>query len=262
MNDLSTSKPSGLQNTWSSLPWGEFLFLLAVFIFSTPLFRFASPGGGIEIHTTLDMANRLRGGNWMRQVAMISLGAFALFKLLRSKPERFQINGLLGWLILFYLVWAVLSIIWSVDPTFTLKRVGILLLLSLGALYVADRFSFQETIVLVFFICAVATLGGLIISIKYNIFLPFNSRWRFGGNMHPILQGWHCGFLVFSAFALSKTAEKNRAVYLCIAFMAFSLLVFSFRSIFILYSIALPAPSGVNEYDPSIGIIISSPFQS
>ena len=223
MNDLSTSKPSRLQNTWSSLPWGTFLFLLAVFVFSTPLFRVSS--SGVAVDGVIDLANVMSGDSMMRQGALISLGAFALFNLLQSKSGRFQINGLLGWLILFYLVWAVLSIIWSVDPRFTLKRVGILLILSLGALYVADRFSFQEIIALVFFICAVAILGGLVTNFMTHNFLPFNSSWRFGGNMHPIMQGWHLGLLLLSVFALSQKAEKNSAVYLCIAFIAFLLLV-------------------------------------
>ena len=146
MNDLSSSEPSRLQNTWSSLPWGTFLFLLMVFIFASPLFRgaFVHPD---EQQGVIEIMNR---DNLSRILALISLGAFALFNLLRYKTGRFQINGLLGWLILFYLVWATLSIIWSIEPRFTSKRIGILLLLSLGALYVAARFSFQEIITLVF----------------------------------------------------------------------------------------------------------------
>ena len=221
MNNLSTSEPSRLQNTWSSLPWGTFLFLLGVFVFATPLFRGAFESFNDQ-HTMVDIMNR---DNLSRILALISLGAFALFNLLRSKPGRFQINGLLGWLILFYLVLATLSIIWSIDPRFTVKRVGILLLLSLGSLYIADRLSLQETTALVLFISAVGILLGVFFVIQNNIFLPFNRGWRFGGNMHPNAQGWHCGLLLLSAFALSRTAEKNRAVYFGIAFIAFFLLL-------------------------------------
>ena len=203
------------------MPWGTFLFLLGVFVFATPLFR----GAFVSFDDQLTMVDMMNRDNLSRILALISLGAFALFYLLRSKPGRFQINGMLGWLILFYLAWASLSIIWSIDPRFTIKRVGILLFLSLGSLYVADRFSLQETTALVLFICAVGILLGLVFVIANNIFLPFNRGWRFGGNMHPNAQGWHCGLLLLSAFALSKTAEKNRAVYLGIAFIALLLLV-------------------------------------
>ena len=224
MNDLSTSKPSKLHNTWSSLPWGTILFLLAVFVFATPLVRY----GLFSTTEFRDTQEYLRGGGLLnvRIVALISLGAFALFNLSRSKLGRFQINGLLGWLILFYLVWAALSITWSIDTRFTLKRVGILLLLSLGALYVAERFSLRETFALVFFICAVTLLGGVVQHLLYlNFIISTFSSYRFGGNMHPIGQGWNCGLLLLSAFALYKTDEKNRAVYLGIAFITFLLLV-------------------------------------
>ena len=224
MNDLSTSKPSKLHNTWSSLPWGTILFLLAVFVFATPLVRY----GLFSTTEFRDTQEYLRGGGLLnvRIVALILLGAFALFNLSRSKLGRFQINGLLGWLILFYLVWAALSITWSIDTRFTLKRVGILLLLSLGALYVAERFSLRETFALVFFICAVTMLGGVVNELSHLKFIIHTFSWyRFGGNMHPIGQGWNCGLLLLSAFALYKTAEKNRAVYLTIAFITFLLLL-------------------------------------
>ena len=227
MNDLSTSKPSRSQNTWSSLPWGTFFFLLAVFALSTPFFRaIGSFGLGIGgIGSGGGAIGQTRSLDEVRIVALISLGAVALFNLLRRKSARFQINGLLGWLILFYLVLAALSITWSIDTLVTIKRVGILLLLSLGALYVADRFSLQETIALVFFICAIAVLVSLIISLRNSAFHPFVGSWRFSGKMHPILQGWHCGLLLLSAFVFYKTADKNRAVYLGIAFIAFILLI-------------------------------------
>jgi O-antigen ligase len=224
MNNLSTSKPSRSQNTWSSLPWGIFIFLLAVFVFSTPLYRNIS-FSGISLDDTLAVSNIMAKDNWTRIIALIALGAFALFNLLRYKPGRFQISGLLGWLILFYLVWVSLSIIWSIDPRFTAKRVVILLFLSLGALYVAARFSFQETIALIFFICAVAVLGGFVTDLRTHNFFPFYGWWRFGGNLPPILQGWHCGLLVLSSLALAKTAEQNRSVYIGIAFIAFLFLI-------------------------------------
>ena len=124
-----------------------------IFVYSTPLWFFNwGLGTATSLVDSAGVSDVLGQDNWMRIIALIALGAFALFNLLRSKPGRLQINGLLGWLILFYLVWVVLSIIWSLDPRFTLKRVGILILLSLGALYVAERLSLQETIALVFFI--------------------------------------------------------------------------------------------------------------
>ena len=225
MNDLSTSQPSGAQNTWSSLPWGTFLFLLAVFIFSSPLWNFSSfKFSDVGFDDARGVAQHMHKDNLMRIFALFFLGVFALFNLLKYKTRRFQINGL-GWLILLYLVLCVLSIIWSVDPRFTLKRVFILLLLSLGALYVAYLFSLQETKALILFICGAGVSIGLVAAFMYNDFLPFVGKWRFGNNMHPIQQGWHLGLLLLSALAFANTDKQNRNIYIGIVIIAFLLLI-------------------------------------
>jgi O-antigen ligase len=224
MNNLSTAKPSQLQNRWRSLPWGTVLFIAAVFVYATPIINFNL--ATINATDAVDaVTQKLSGGNIGRQIALIALGAFALVGLLRRKEKRFQINGILGWLILFYLGWAVLSIMWSIDPRFTIKRVGILVMLSVGALYVADRFSLQETIALVYFINAIYFFSAVFLLIKTGYFQPLNPSWRFGFNVHPITQGWQLGLLILASFALAKTAEKKRVVYYGIALIAFFFLV-------------------------------------
>ena len=225
MNNLSTSKHSRMPNRWLSMPWGTFLFILTVFVFATPvrIFRFGLSMGSIEATDAISMTTDLLGrDNLERQMALILLGAFALISLVRRRTWlRFQNNGMLGWFILFYLIWAVLSIMWSIDTRFTLKRVAILVLLSLGALSVADRFSLRQTIALVFFINAIFLLSSIIIVFSNNYFHPFTSTWRFTGNVHPIVQGWQCGLLILASLALSKTTENKRAVYYGIALIAF-----------------------------------------
>ena len=91
MNNLSTSKPSKLQNIWSSMPWGRFMFLLAVFVFSSPLYRNIS-FSGIAIDDAAAVVNVMHRDNWTRIAALLLLGAFALFNFLSYKPGRFQ-NG-------------------------------------------------------------------------------------------------------------------------------------------------------------------------
>jgi O-antigen ligase len=203
-----------------------FLFLLAVFVFSTPLYSFSSFSfGEIALDDSFGQLEVMQRDNWMRIIALVSLGTVALFYFLKFKAERFRINGLLGYLIVFYLAWVAVSIFWSIDPRFTIKRVGITLLLSLGALYAADRISIQETKALVMFICSVSILLGLFNVLRTHSFFPFASWWRFGGNQHPISQAWHCGLLFLSALTLAKTAKQNRAVYIGIAIIALLFLI-------------------------------------
>jgi len=200
------------------------LFIAAVFVIATPILNFNVTT--INASDAVDeVAGHLAGGNLGRQIALITLGAFALLGLVRRKEKRFQINGMLGWFILFYLALAILSILWSIDARFTIKRVGILLMLSLGALYVADRLSLQEIIALVFFTNAAYFMSALFILIATGYFHPLSPSWRFGFNVHPIVQGWQCGLLILSSIALAKTTEKKRVFYYGVALIAFFFLV-------------------------------------
>jgi len=260
MNDLSTLKPSESQINWSSLPWGMFLFLLAVFVFATPLYNFSSfvTRPEIAFDDAIGMVDVMHKDNWLRIIALVSLGTIALFYFLRFKADRFRINGLLGYLILFYLACVAFSIFWSIDARFTIKRVGITSLLSLGALYAADRISLQETKVLVLFICSASIFLGLFIVIRAGYFFPFSSSWRFGGNQHPISQAWHCGLLFLSALTLAKTTKQNRAVYIGIAIIALLFLILTrSRMAFISTMVGSAVYWGLVETERHRGVLLS-----
>lgn len=200
---------------WKKLPWGIFLFLLAVFVFATP-FDFSWPIKVLEGTDEVDAAEaimRMEKGNIGRRIALFLLGVFAVMSLLRRNRNRFGINGLLGWLILFYLIWAIFSTVWSNDMVFTIRRVVILILLSLGALAVAERFSLRDIAALAFFIFAATLLAAIFTEVRANTFQPFNESWRFTGVMHPIPMGWNCGLLALAALALAKADRKGRSLY-------------------------------------------------
>jgi len=222
---LSTPNPSRSQNTWSSLPWVTFLFVLVVFFFASPMWFFGSLVTPADI-ATLDDSPRytevLGRDNWMRIIALTSLGGISILRFLQYEQSRFRINGLLGWLIIFFLSWAALSILWAIDPRYAAKRVVILLLLCFVAFDFASKFSLQEIKALTVFICSVAVLLALIFSISHYYFYPFHSEWRLGGIMHPVALAWHCGILVLFALALAKTAtsKKNRAFFIGIIIIA------------------------------------------
>jgi O-antigen ligase len=257
--NLLTPEHPNSQNIWSSLPWPMFLFLLAVFVLTTPLYIFdfyVRPEFAVD--DVFGVVGVMHRDNWVRIVALIAFGTVSLFYFLRFKKDRFQINGFLGFLIIFYLAWVAFSIFWSIDSRFTIKRVGITLLLSLGAVYAADRISLQETKALVLFICSVSVFLGLFVLLRAHSFFPFESWWRFGGNQHPISQAWHCGLMFLSALALAKTAKQNRAVYIGLAIIAFLFLILTrSRMAFIACFMASAVYMGLVETDRYRGVIFS-----
>ena len=209
------------------LPWLTFLFLLAVFIFSTPFdISYSVKEFGTDTVLELDEAIKsVEKGDLGRRIVLISLGAFALISHLHLKRKQIWINGLLGWLILFYIVWAILSIFWAYTQWLTARRVVILVLLSMGSLAVAERLSLRETAVLTLFICGITLLTSVVAVIAADTFQPFKGSWRFAGVMHPVSQGWNCGLLAIAAFALSRSSARKRAFYFSIALVALLFLV-------------------------------------
>ena len=211
--------------TGARLPWKLFLLLLAVFAVASfdPLMSVdyvARRDKTVEERLQASI-ERTEAGNMARRVALVSLGGIALASLLRRREKNLTVNGLLGFLILFFLGWALLSVFWSYDQALTFRRVVLLGMLCLGALAVAERFSFREITNFVFFTGCVALLVGLVCELVLGTFRPWDPEYRFAGLMNPIFQGAHCGTMAVAALALAHTSERaRRAFYLAAALTA------------------------------------------
>jgi hypothetical protein len=161
---IQSYKLSKLRKKDKIYPWWIYLFLFTVFFIAQPFDLFYSVHFADE-EITSDMTfdagiERNLSGNLTRRFALFSLGAFALVSLLRKTRNRIQINGHLGWLIIFFLAWAFTSLAWAGDGLFlAARRVVILGMLSLGALAIAERFSLEDLIVFAFFSGAMYPFG-------------------------------------------------------------------------------------------------------
>ncbi|MFP7755212.1 O-antigen ligase family protein [Thermodesulfobacteriota bacterium B35] len=201
---------------WRSLPWGLFLFIFAIFFYATPL-DFFWPVEFLQsfnITDATDAASSMAQGNVGRQIALAVLALFSIWSLATNR-NRFRPAGLLAWLMMFFLAWAVFSISWSVNPIFTIKRVAIFGILSLGALALADRLNLQELLVFGICIMFVTMWLGCIAEIRAGTFAPLNEEWRFAGLMHAVAMGWNCGLLILLAIALAR--GRNRMNQLLLA---------------------------------------------
>jgi exopolysaccharide production protein ExoQ len=213
-----------LEKGQTKVPWVAFLCLFTVFFFAQPYDLFRNPESYLNTDPeTVKEKNDMReSGSLGRRIALLSLGTVAACSLLRGKRNRLRINGALGYLILLFLLWSLLSASWSEDALLTFKRLLVLGLLSLGGLAVANRFSLHTVIIFAHFACFISLLMGVFSEIAFGAFHPLQEDYRFGGVMHPNFQGWSCSILIIASVALYRKATRAfiRYQFLSTSFLA------------------------------------------
>lgn len=208
-----------------------FLFtgLFLIFYFSQPYHVFRT-GGSEDYHVTADpdiQIAAMQKGYAGRQICLTILGAVGAAALFRRKGDKLSVRGLHGGLIAFFPAWACLTVFWADDPVLTAKRLGVFILLGLGALAAAKYFTLREIAEFIFVSGAMAAASGLIAAIMTGTFHPFAREYRFGGLMHPNDQGICCGLFLISAIALADLSggARKRHLYHAAALAALLFLV-------------------------------------
>jgi O-antigen ligase len=199
-------------------PWGLSLFLLVIFALAGPFDPSHSQGLGVAgLDETVQLIEK---GSAQRPIALFSLGLFALVALLSKRRSRLRVNGPLGWSLLFFLFLALASPAWAEDSSLTIRRVGVLVLLSLGAVAVAARLSQIRTVALAVCVCSLTLIISLAVEIASGTFSPFDGTWRFSGVLHPVVQGYNCGLLAIASLALAAACPRSRNRFILLALVA------------------------------------------
>jgi exopolysaccharide production protein ExoQ len=212
---------SFLQN--AKVPWIIFILLAAGFFVAKHDLLFSLREdfmGSSEL-----MVRGMVEGNFRSRIVFSLLGLLGALALLRKGQNRLGINGVLGWLILFNLVWAYLSVAWAPDAVFTLRKLGTLSMLCLGALAVCKHFSLRNIILWVFFATASFLLIGFASEIALGTFRPLAPGYRFAGTLHPNQQGINCALLLLTGIAAGRAAKCGRWFSLMCAFVGIVFIV-------------------------------------
>jgi exopolysaccharide production protein ExoQ len=197
-----------------SVPWLVFLVLSVAlfFIVHWPL----------EVQRALDDYNQsqeaivqeVASGSAIRQVVLIVLGVFALVSLVSRRSDRpLRMDSRLGWILVIFTAWALLSLMWSEDPPLTLKRLAILVILSIVAVAMVRRFSLHEIVLWTFYNMALFLVVAIVVEVSAGAFQPFASGYRFSGTQHPNGEGIECGILLLSALAAGRVEKRHRWIF-------------------------------------------------
>lgn len=168
------------------------------------------------------VANSLDQGTVRPRIALFSLGVISLFIIWRSRSRPLRFKSPLGYLFIAFGAWAMSSYLWAENPDLTLRRIVAAIMLSLGAMACAKRFSLREVILFAFFCGAISGLVSLIIELALGTFRPFAMHYRFAGTQHPNELGRDLAIMLISAVALFQSERKWRRLFfisICIAFI-------------------------------------------
>ncbi len=187
-----------------------FVVLLVIFGLSTP-FNFEWPRlvkfKELSSSTSAFVA-RIEHGNLGRQIGLLMLAAFSMLSLAKTE-NRFRVNLPTGWIFLLYLGWILLSLSWSFDLFFTLRRVITIYILWVSAVIFAGRYSLRELAFLAVLVTGSTLVLGFGNELRLGTFDPPNVWWRFSGLFHTVSMGWNCGILALASMFLI-TDEKSR----------------------------------------------------
>ncbi len=191
--------------SWVSLRYGW--GLVAVL---TVCLLFAEHHGAQDMHgEVLDRAfiSAERSGQVPREIAYVVLGGLGLLGILRTRGKlvwNWWLAGALGLLV----GWAGLSVVWSDTPGITVKRLGVVVLMSVGAVGLGLSWTKEQVLRFIAVSAALQVAVGVVAESVYGYFTPWQSDYRFGGTLRWNQQGYLCMAAVLAGMCVREAKYR------------------------------------------------------
>jgi exopolysaccharide production protein ExoQ len=205
---ISTFSPTITRTkSLASAPW--MLISLLVLVFFTTEFSPLFTAEDYDLDSAELKETSTADGSPVRRVMFVLLGAVGIGSWYSATETKFKPTSLLASLMIGLLAWSLLSVAWAHDVGMCLRRVFVLALFAVGALGVSRRLSLQELVWCTFWVCLTFLVAGLLLEVRFGVFKPWSSEYRFSGSLHPNQQGLNCGALAIAAWYLSRGGRAD-----------------------------------------------------
>lgn len=156
--------------------------------------------------STLD-ANRIENRFAVQQrvtttssaVGFVLLGAMGFVCWMTSSSEGINWRHPLMWFCAAYVGWCVASLLWTTDSAQTVRKLGILGLMLIGAYGAATRFDMDDLLAIMLLALGGLVGVGVLAELGLGMFRPWRSDYRFAGTCHPNDQAVQCALLALAA---------------------------------------------------------------
>lgn len=122
-------------------------------------------------------------------------------------------------LIVTFCILCVISVLWSHELSFTLRRLASAVFCFLCVLGICRRFRPDELCILTLWICLLFLLLSIFVEASGNGFRMSSARYRFGGAVHPNMQGAYCSLLCLAAICLQRNGGRLKWLYRALFFV-------------------------------------------
>jgi len=164
------------------------------------------------------------GGNPLRRLGFLACACLGLLSLLVGKWKGFRLCTPIV-LMAAYVAWCGVSILWSIDPSTSVRRYIVMLCCIVGCVGLSRFYQPREVILSV-----VIAFGGYLVlgigaEILFGTFKPYSGEYRFAGTVHPNSQAAYLAMLCMALVSLSVLDTKRRILFLGLLAFAFVFLV-------------------------------------
>lgn len=149
------------------------------------------------------------GGNVAKGIALSLIGLFGIYLLLRRDGKSLRLIGWLPAIMAFYLTWTAASVLWSIDPGLSCRKLAVLIFCVFGALGFARQFRSRDIVLMAMIVPAVFLGLGILAELALGTFRPFSAGYRFSGTVHPNTQGALLATLCMASFCYARLVPRD-----------------------------------------------------
>jgi exopolysaccharide production protein ExoQ len=150
------------------------------------------------------------GHNVVKGLAFGLIGLLGAYLLFRRDGAPLNLTGWLPALMIGCLAWSIMSVLWSINPGMSCRRLTVLMICVLGAIGLARQFRPRDLALMATVINGSYLAVGVAAEVAIGTFRPWLADYRFGGTVHPNMQGINLAILCLASFCLSRSATRRR----------------------------------------------------
>lgn len=149
------------------------------------------------------------GGNVVKGAALGVICLFGLWCMISPANNRMAPRGWVPLLFAIYTVWCVASVLWSISPGQSIRKLLVLFFGVVGAVGAARKLRPRDLMLLALIIFGTYSIVGLANELVQGTFQPWVGGYRFSGTIHPNGQAVMLTFSILAAIGLYRNEPKG-----------------------------------------------------